>query len=194
LLCFVRKTNGDAWQVPTVCIEHVYIWNNDGVIVDEILAHRLGLVPLNVDPTILEMKQSSSYISLVILYVLRLTVEWAATTEQATDRNTIVFKLKVACTRKEKPPQTSTPHSDDLYVNHEVRSSHLVWEAQGEQDVMFADDPPAPTNKDIVLAKLRPGQEIEVECHAVKGAGKDHAKFSPVGAWPPWFRFPSSCF
>ena len=42
-------------------------------------------------------------------------------------------------------------------------------------------NPPAPTRPKIVLAKLRPGQVISVECHAVKGIGQDHAKFSPVG-------------
>ena len=46
---------------------------------------------------------------------------------------------------------------------------------------MYADNPPAPTNPNIVLAKLRPGQAVEMEMHAVKGVGKDHAKFSPVG-------------
>lgn len=47
----------------------------------------------------------------------------------------------------------------------------------------MAHNPPAPTNGNIVLAKLRPGQEIDMELHAIKGLGKDHAKFSPVGAF-----------
>jgi RNA polymerase Rpb3/RpoA insert domain len=34
--------------------------------------------------------------------------------------------------------------------------------------------------QDILLAKLRPGQEIGLEMHARKGVGKDHAKYSPV--------------
>ena len=32
-----------------------------------------------------------------------------------------------------------------------------------------------------MLAKLRPGQEIDMELHAVKNVGKEHAKWSPVG-------------
>ena len=37
-------------QVPTVAVESVYILDNSSIIQDEVLAHRLGLVPLNVDP------------------------------------------------------------------------------------------------------------------------------------------------
>ena len=38
-----------------------------------------------------------------------------------------------------------------------------------------------PVCNDILIAKLRPGQEIDVRLICVKGVGKDHAKFSPVG-------------
>ena len=39
-----------------MCIEQVYVWDNTSVIVDEILAHRIGLVPLNIDPSLFTMK------------------------------------------------------------------------------------------------------------------------------------------
>lgn len=35
----------------------------------------------------------------------------------------------------------------------------------------------------ILLCKMRPNQEIHAFMHAVKGIGKDHAKFSPVGMY-----------
>lgn len=57
----------------------------------------------------------------------------------------------------------------------------MEWKPAGEQEDVFARKPPAPTNPNIVLTKLRPGQGVEMELHAVKGVGKDHAKFSPVG-------------
>ena len=57
----------------------------------------------------------------------------------------------------------------------------MTWVPQGEQEEALASKPPAPTNPNIVLAKLRPGQGVNMELHAVKGVSKDHAKFSPVG-------------
>ncbi|KAI0285482.1 DNA-directed RNA polymerase [Russula aff. rugulosa BPL654] len=135
-------------EVPTVAIEYVYVF-----------AHRLGMIPLNVDPALLEMKENPS--------------------DQATDRNTIVFKLKVDCTRNLLAPRDCT-ESAILYNNSEVLARDLQWDPQGEQVEIFAKRPPAPTIPETVLVKMRPGQGVEMEMHAVKGLGKDHAKFSPV--------------
>ena len=41
-------------------------------------------------------------------------------------------------------------------------------------------------HKDILLAKLRPGQEIDLEAHCVRGTGAEHAKWSPVAT--AWYR------
>ena len=38
-----------------------------------------------------------------------------------------------------------------------------------------------PVHNDVLIAKLRPGQEIDLWMFCVKGIGRDHAKFSPVG-------------
>ncbi|KAF9479047.1 hypothetical protein BDN70DRAFT_879200 [Pholiota conissans] len=146
-------------EVPTVCIEQVYVWNNTTVIVDEILSHRIGLVPLNIDPSLLSMK--------------------ADIADTATDRDTVVFKIDLTCERNPKAPKGST-NPDELYINHELLSSHIKWDPVGEQEDIFAGQRPGPTNGNIVLAKLRPGQSVSMELHAVKGVGKDHAKFSPV--------------
>lgn len=42
-------------EVPSVAIEHVFITKNTSIIQDEVLAHRLGLIPLRVDPRQIEM-------------------------------------------------------------------------------------------------------------------------------------------
>ena len=166
-----------VFKVPTVCIENVYLWNNTSVVADEILSHRVGLIPLNVDPDLILMKESMYKILTSPFSPLNPSL---ASTDQATDRNTIVFELILTCERNPKAKKDST-NPDEMYINHELLSSHLVWKPAGEQEEVFAGNPPAPTNPNIVLAKLRPGQEVHMELHAVKGVGKDHAKFCPVG-------------
>jgi DNA-directed RNA polymerases I and III subunit RPAC1 len=37
-------------KIPTMAIEKVNLYQNTSIIPDEVLAHRLGLIPINVDP------------------------------------------------------------------------------------------------------------------------------------------------
>jgi DNA-directed RNA polymerase I and III subunit RPAC1 len=141
-------------EVPTMAIEHVYIWNNSSIIQDEVLAHRLGLVPLNVDPREFQAFPDNEE-------------------AEATDENTIVFKLDVTCTADpDYPEDPSKAHKTSIY------SSDLEWVPQGNQEERFGSI--RPVHEDILIAKLRPGQSIALEAHCRKGVGKDHAKFSPV--------------
>ncbi|KAA1123575.1 DNA-directed RNA polymerase core subunit rpc40 [Puccinia graminis f. sp. tritici] len=144
-------------EVPTVAIEDVFVWNNTSLVHDEVLAQRLGLVPLKIDPRLIDMR----------------------TDEGATDLNTIVFKLVVNCRRN---PHVLKTEKDPLklYQNSLVTTEALEWEPKGDQVDMFGSEPPRPVQNDIVLVKMRPGQEIRAEMHCVKGIAKDHAKFSPV--------------
>jgi DNA-directed RNA polymerase I and III subunit RPAC1 len=177
-------------EIPTVALEHIYMWNNTSLIHDEVLAHRLGLVPINVDARLFDETEEG---------------------EDATDRNTVVFQLKVSCPLKPPSKKKGDKSSDvevtieeeilnnnpDLdraafaaakkeaietpgrpYTKH-VYSKDFVWMPQGDQEDRFPNGI-RPVHDDILLAKLRPGQEIELEAHGRRGTGKDHAKFSPV--------------
>lgn len=44
-------------EVPTVAIETVHIYQNTGVVQDEVLAHRLGLIPFKIDPSSVEWRK-----------------------------------------------------------------------------------------------------------------------------------------
>ena len=41
-------------EIPTVAIEKVFIENNTSVMQDEVLAHRLGLIPIKVNPKLFD--------------------------------------------------------------------------------------------------------------------------------------------
>ncbi|KAJ1720482.1 DNA-directed RNA polymerase core subunit rpc40 [Coemansia erecta] len=145
-------------EIPTMAIEKVYMVNNTGIVQDEVLAHRLGLIPIKADPD---------------------EFQWKRADEQPTDQNTLVFRLDIACSRN---PEAAADETDNRvkYINGSVYSGQLAWIPQGDQETRFAAEPIRPVHEDILVTKMRPGQQIVCEMHCVKGVGKDHAKFSPV--------------
>lgn len=52
----------DIFQVATMAIEKVYMYNNTSIVQDEVLAHRLGLVPLKVDPRFFEFRNKGLHL------------------------------------------------------------------------------------------------------------------------------------
>ncbi|KAK7901137.1 hypothetical protein WMY93_017906 [Mugilogobius chulae] len=150
-------------EVPTMAIEKVFIYNNTSIVQDEVLAHRLGLIPIKADPRLFEFRNSGE--------------DTAA--EEGSEIDTIQLQLKVKCSRN---PRASKDSSDprELYLHHMVYSKDLKWMPIGNQADVFADTVIGPVHDDILIAQLRPGQELDIVMHCVKGIGKDHAKFSPV--------------
>ncbi|KAJ8359586.1 hypothetical protein SKAU_G00161110 [Synaphobranchus kaupii] len=146
-------------EVPTMAVEKVFIYNNTSIIQDEILAHRLGLVPIKADPRLFEYRNAGD--------------------EEGTEIDTIQLQLKIKCTRNPRATKDSSDPSE-LYLNHMVYSRDMKWVPIGNQADVFADANIGPVHGDILLAQLRPGQELDIVMHCVKGIGKDHAKFSPV--------------
>ncbi|GMG26795.1 unnamed protein product [Ambrosiozyma monospora] len=149
-------------EVPSVAAEHVYVFNNTSVIQDEVLAHRIGLIPLKVDPD---------------------TLTWVDQTvdekDRFTDDNTIVLSLDVVCTKNPNAVPGDN-RAENLYRNSNVYAKDLKFEPQGRQTETFEKNPVVPCDPNILLAKLRPGQEISLRVHCILGIGSDHAKFSPV--------------
>ncbi|XP_021495850.1 DNA-directed RNA polymerases I and III subunit RPAC1 isoform X1 [Meriones unguiculatus] len=146
-------------EVPTMAVEKVLVYNNTSIVQDEILAHRLGLIPILADPRLFEYRNPGE--------------------EEGTEIDTLQFRLQVRCTRN---PNAAKDSSDpnELYVNHKVYTRHMTWVPLGNQADVFPEGTIRPVHDDILIAQLRPGQEIDLIMHCVKGIGKDHAKFSPV--------------
>ncbi|TVU11115.1 hypothetical protein EJB05_44680 [Eragrostis curvula] len=160
-------------EVPTMAIEKVFMVDNTSVIADEVLSHRLGLIPLNADPRLFD------YIS---------------ENDVPNERNTIVYKLHVSCG---KGSQRITVKSGELEWLPEGSQLSTTSPAQaGDTQKTFtsfsqsqkeiSDKPLGVKFNDITIARLGPGQAIELEAHAVKGVGKVHAKWSPVAT--AWYR------
>ena len=51
-------------QVPTMAVEKVLVYNNTSIVQDEILAHRLGLIPILADPRLFEYRNQGEAESL----------------------------------------------------------------------------------------------------------------------------------
>lgn len=151
-------------EVPSVAIERVLIRNNTSIVHDEMLAHRLGLVPLRVDIAALEDVPPPADGE-------------DPTTVPYTSANHVVLRLKVRCSEVPGAPPDAPPTV--RYKNAHVLSKSLQWTPVGDQAAWLTDGV-EPVHDDILLAKLRPGQEIDIEAHAVRGVGRVHAKWSPV--------------
>ena len=178
-------------EIPTLAIEDVFVMDNTSIIQDEVLAHRLGLIPLTGGQE--GLKRLKEFRKPPPKDDFAARAAWDEDDEGAsipTDNNTIVMTLDVECTWA-KPDedgrdgkqlaQDGSTDPNEKYINSSVYAKQLEFKPQGKQDQRFSGtNAIRPVNPDILIAKLRPGQTISVQCHCIKGIGADHAKFSPV--------------
>eukprot|EP01016_Furgasonia_blochmanni_P000472 TRINITY_DN1010_c0_g1_i7.p1 TRINITY_DN1010_c0_g1~~TRINITY_DN1010_c0_g1_i7.p1 ORF type:complete len:263 (-),score=63.64 TRINITY_DN1010_c0_g1_i7:645-1433(-) len=151
-------------EIPTMAIEKINLYQNTSVIHDEVLVHRIGLVPIKADPSLFLFKKEEDEID---------------------ESNTIKLRLKAKCERKEKYKGADRKLIDSLpleevYTNTTVYASQFNWEPLGGQAKTFEKTPVKAVHDKIIIAKLRENQEIDAELLCEKGTGKTHAKWSPV--------------
>ncbi|KAF2879472.1 hypothetical protein ILUMI_26696 [Ignelater luminosus] len=145
-------------DVPSMAVEKVHVYNNTSIIQDEVLCHRLGLIPLRADPRMFDYRSNDS---------------------EGTEQDTLEFELKIKCTWN-KDENKDSSRVDDMYKNNNVYSKHIKWLPIGNQSETYKPADVGPIDDDILIAKMRPGHELDLKLIAVKGIGRDHAKFSPV--------------
>lgn len=143
-------------EIPTIAIENVWIFQNTSVMPDEMIAQRLGLVPLNIDPDLFEYFDG-----------------------EVSDMNVVSFTLKAKMGGNQANKNSK---SSQLVETIDVKSGELVWQPEGGQvdDPDLVANPPGPIHDDILLLKLAPGQEIDMLMQCKKNIGKEHSKWSPV--------------
>ncbi|XP_037074813.1 DNA-directed RNA polymerases I and III subunit RPAC1-like [Pollicipes pollicipes] len=146
-------------EVPSMAIEKVHIYNNTSILQDEVLAHRMGLIPLKANPLMFEYKGSSE--------------------DAGKPEDTLEFELKVKCKVNPNAPSDAA-NPAEKYINSNVYSGAIKFCPHATQEGLYTDEQVGTVHQDILIAKMRPGHEIDLKLHAVKGIGRDHAKFSPV--------------
>ncbi|PHH67162.1 hypothetical protein CDD81_2931 [Ophiocordyceps australis] len=157
-------------EIETLAVENVFIEDNTSVIQDEVLAHRLGLIPFDGGREGLHhfLKGYSK------------AKEGEDPYAHCFDWNTVRLELDVTCTHKRDAAPTETD-PDRLYHHANVYARDIVFVPTGRQvDYFSGPNAIRPVNPDILIAKLRPRQRISLSMHMHKGIGGDHAKFSPV--------------
>jgi DNA-directed RNA polymerase I and III subunit RPAC1 len=122
-------------EIPTMAIEVVNIYQNTSIIPDEVLSHRLGLIPLLAEANDFQYKK---------------------TNDEFNEHNSFNFKLHIKCERNKNKKD---PSESDV-LNNEVYSYSLVFTPIGNQAKLFGSSIPKPVHDDILIAKLRPGQVL----------------------------------
>ncbi|KAJ2904793.1 uncharacterized protein MKZ38_007149 [Zalerion maritima] len=161
-------------EIPTLAIEHVLVEDNSSVVVDEVLSHRLGLIPFKGGKR--GLQDFLKWWKPGKPDALGYTDPFSTTF----DYNTVKLVLNIECTHNDDAdPNETDPRKK--YNHAHVYAKDLEFVPLGRQSLFFSgEDAIAPFNPDILIAKMRPGQRIDLECHMHKGIGADHAKFSPV--------------
>jgi DNA-directed RNA polymerase I and III subunit RPAC1 len=68
-------------EIPTMAFHKVLLYQNTSVIPDELLVHRLGLLPINADPNDFESRSEG---------------------QELNPENSLKFELRVVCQRKKE--------------------------------------------------------------------------------------------
>lgn len=153
-------------EVPTICIDQVEFSENTSSMQDEYISHRLGLIPLR-----------SSRPGGMNAWKYRHICDCMDEAGNGCDLCAVKFTLDCDY---DKMVQENPAYRDQIAIT--ITSRDLISHNRDVQPVNFSneEEEQASGDRGIVIMKLGPGQKLKFEAIAIKGIGKEHAKWSPV--------------
>ncbi len=150
-LAFVNSLRRAAYtMVPVMAIDYVEIIENNTVLYDEMLAHRLGLIPLDSREAIKRYVKPEEF------------------EERCIDRETGAPRLDDRSCFAELIL--------DVEVDGGPGSLRMVYSG----DMQSSDPSVRPVYSNIPIVLMTSGQKLKVKAYARLGYGKEHAKWFPV--------------
>ncbi|CAM38250.1 putative DNA-directed RNA polymerase, alpha subunit [Leishmania braziliensis MHOM/BR/75/M2904] len=167
-------------EVPTLAFDRVLIEENDSPVLDELLSHRLGLIP--VAGPVMKMQyitesNQASFTNLDPSRILLFELDAMGAKDAAV---TPVYSHQLQWVplpgQEKKGGAKVGAGADAREAERGGDAGAAEFNTDDDDDAVFLVHP------DILLTKLGPGQRIKLKAIAVKGFGAVHAKWCPVSA------------